>query len=735
MKLLVVMALLASTTAVAEPPDKTDREPDDDPIELPTVFVDGEPKDLSRVGGSVHLVGKKALDAQQYDDPTAVLYTVPGVYIRQEDGYGLRPNIGLRGTDPERSKKVTLMEDGILFGPAPYAAPAAYYFPMLTRMVGVEVMKGPAAILYGPQTIGGAIDFRSLQVPDSGHIAFGDVAYGLHNYNKIHGYYGYGAVHWGVTVEAVHLMTDGFKELDGGETGDTGFNKQEVVVKARFNTDPLGDIFHRWDVRFGFSHETSNETYTGLTDGDFDANPDRRYAATALDQLNLLRYQAGLGYSLQTEAIDFRLRLYRADLSRDWRKLNGFKGGPGLASVLANPVGTNRVYYEYLTGAQAGTQALLIGSNDRRYVSQGAQADLAFRADTGPVAHDVRVGVRYHYDEVNRNHTEEEYDVAAGGALTHSGTPTVTTTKNVGSAHALAAFAQYAISGWGVTLKPGIRVEHIRTELSSEAINATAQALDGTDEQTAVLGGVGIHYEILPGLGVLAGVYQGFSPVAPGQKDDVDPEKSINYEAGIRYSVPESATLLEAIFFYTDYSNLLGTCTFSTGCTGTLGTQVNAGEMDVLGVEVVLAHEFVLPHELRLPVRATWTFTDATFGSDIRGNPEYGDANAGDEVPFLPPHQASLSVGIGGPQWGLNLQATYLDATRETAGQGDPADGEVSDRAVMFDANVHYKPLEWLTIYLKGENLLLQRPVVSRRPYGARPGKPFSILGGVKAQL
>ena len=68
---------------------------------------------------------------------------MPGVYSRGEDGFGLRPNIGIRGVSPDRSKKVTLMEDGILFGPAPYSAPAAYFFPLVTRMDGHAGDQGP----------------------------------------------------------------------------------------------------------------------------------------------------------------------------------------------------------------------------------------------------------------------------------------------------------------------------------------------------------------------------------------------------------------------------------------------------------------------------------------------------------------------------------------------------------------------------------------------------------------
>ena len=102
---------------------------------------------------------------------------------------GLRPNIGIRGGNPDRSKKLTLMEDGVLFGPAPYSAPAAYYFPLITRMVGVKVIKGPSAIAFGPQTVGGAIDFitRSIPVAPSGGV---DLGLGQYGYTKAHAHFG-----------------------------------------------------------------------------------------------------------------------------------------------------------------------------------------------------------------------------------------------------------------------------------------------------------------------------------------------------------------------------------------------------------------------------------------------------------------------------------------------------------------------------------------------------------------
>src|SRR5262249_48608063 len=126
---------------------------------------------------------EKELDQDEQSDPNQVLLRMPGVQVRQEDGFGLRPNIGIRGTDSERSRQITLMEDGVLFAPAPYSAPAAYYFPLITRMTGVEVFKGPATIAYGPYTVGGAVNLITRDIPE-GSAGGTDISYGMFGFRK-----------------------------------------------------------------------------------------------------------------------------------------------------------------------------------------------------------------------------------------------------------------------------------------------------------------------------------------------------------------------------------------------------------------------------------------------------------------------------------------------------------------------------------------------------------------------
>ena len=80
---------------------------------------------------------------------------MPGVFARDEEGFGLRPNIGIRGLNPTRSSKVLLLEDGIPLTYAPYGDNASYYHPPVDRFERIEVLKGSGQILFGPHTVGG----------------------------------------------------------------------------------------------------------------------------------------------------------------------------------------------------------------------------------------------------------------------------------------------------------------------------------------------------------------------------------------------------------------------------------------------------------------------------------------------------------------------------------------------------------------------------------------------------
>ena len=302
--------------------------PEGEPLpELREVTVRYTPEDIFRMGGSVQAVDQEQLEKLKLDDPNAVVLQVPGVYVRTEDAFGLRPNIGLRGTDPNRSAKVTLMEDNVLFGPAPYSAPAAYYFPMMGRITGVEVFKGPASILYGPQTVAGAINYQSRPVPEQplGQI---DLSYGRFRTVRSHLHYGRKNDWGGFIVEGIYLGSEGFKTVDGGNGRDnTGFKRGELAFQGFVNNDLSSHAFNRLTLKFVGSRERSNETYLGLTDADFAGDPYRRYASSQLDNMDWWRSAISLRHNLAVgDAVKLETTAYRHDFDRTWERASRFLG-------------------------------------------------------------------------------------------------------------------------------------------------------------------------------------------------------------------------------------------------------------------------------------------------------------------------------------------------------------------------------------------------------------------------
>ena len=724
--LILVLGSLGCLNALAQ--DEKQASKTDKQIEI--ISIIGQAQQLKQETGSAYVLNKELLEQFEFDDIHRVLQSVPGVYIREEDGYGLRPNIGIRGATTERSSKITIMEDGVLIAPAPYAAPAAYYFPNSARMTGIEVLKGPSAISYGPNTIGGAINMHSRAIDDDnkGNV---ELAYGTDNYQKAHAYYNYSKDNLGMLIEGIRLSSDGFKELDNG--ADTGFVKNELLFKLNYELNDDG-IYQLWQFKAGYGDEESNETYLGLWEGDFKTKPNRRYTASQNDLMEWEHTQFQLSHYIEfNDELSIHTQAYRRDFDRDWGKLNRFNTNRSIQTVLQSPdTGLNKIYYDVLTGArdsQIGSDSLMFGHNDRQYYSQGIQSKLRWQSNHFGSESELEVGIRFHQDQVKRNHYENPYLMQQSQLVATNG-DTVTSITNKDTVDAIATHVNYKLAFEQLTLTGGLRIENIDGK-HKDSLNPANNA---SNSDTLVSPGLGAFYRLNDEFGVLAGVNKGFVPNGPGQRDDIDAEESWNYEFGFRYG--DGITQGEIVGFFTDYSNLKGNCTFSSGCLTNVDQEFNGGAVHVKGLEASYSSQWLLNDSIAIPLSVNYTYTQSEFQSDFLSQfVQWGDVSKGDALPYMPKNQWSIETGLQGDTWKVALVAKHVDKMQEAAGARTELSAQWTDSINQIDVSAYKQLNDDLRLYAKVDNLTDQQKIVSRRPFGARAGKPRMFTVGVKVDF
>lgn len=752
MQSLLMAALIWSQIDAVPPVENPDNHSTVEPLDSMTIL--GESGSPDQVTGSATIIGEDVLRQTGYSEINKIIAEIPGVSYQNEDGYGLRPNISIRGVASERSGRITLLEDNVLIAPAPYSAPSAYYFPTPGRFSAFEVLKGPAAITQGPYTIGGALNMISTPIPTSqqgvlsAEVGEDGTVRGLLNFGDHQDGFGY-------LVETHQWRADGYQEIDRSDR-DTGLDKRDYLAKLLWHSTDLNAPYQELELKLQYSTEQSEQSYLGLTDQDLRQDSTRRYGLSELDQIDTRHKGFSLRYRLDLPEVTLSATAYRNEFFRDWFKTEGIDlDGSQSASDYAG-TGWFNIIQAVNTGtglgdfSSADLQAILDGtadtasgaiqirSNARQYYSQGLQLTADMDADWWGLDHALQIGLRYHEDEEDRLQRNSTYSQVSGalvlddlGLLGNAG-------NRIQQADAVAIHLYDRIEAGRLTVTPGLRYESIdqnrtRYEIRPDRTDDPSLRNDNNlrdtrrNDTSILLPGVGALYQLLPELTLVAGVHKGFT--APTNAPGVDPEEAINYELGLRYG--RGKFRAELIGFMSDYENLLGVCTASSGSDCEIGDAFNGDAATVQGLELLLKHSVAIA-ELSVPLMLSYTFIDGEFDTDIADTGFFGDVSKGDSLPYIPRHQLAARLGLEGDRWSSYLSAKYTDETCTRASCGA---FEVTESSTIVDLSAQWRLNASVSLFGRIENLTDDDAIVGRAPYGARASRDRTGLVGIRYQF
>lgn len=743
----------------------------EDTYELAPVEVIGEAEKLFRLPGSGYRVDGQVLEDYQIGDINRLLERVPGVYFREEDGFGLLANISLRGVDASRSSKLTLMEDGIPTAPAPYTAPAAYYTPTLGRMAGVEVLKGTSQVRHGPHTTGGVINYLSTPLPgrSAGYLR---LAGGSDGERLAHGWWGerqetdFGTVD--VLAELYHQANDGFRRIDAagdfGGSNETGYTRNDGMVKLGWTSR---DARQRLEFKLGASDLEADISYLGLSNEDFAADPHRRYAASREDVFNTDHSRTYLRYGLRLGP-DWNLSLtgYYNTFHRNWFKLNDIRDidldGDGLVEGDSGNDPVRMGLSEALAGGLEGAalEALKgdraahfrVRANNRDYYLGGAEVLLKGTFARGEWTHNPLIGARFHTDRIRRLQWHDLFAQSADGSWADPVRSALGSDGNRRQeTRSTALFFEDEISRGPWIFQPGIRVEFLDLEWSEFSRDGTNVRLSNRDDSMEVWSaGMGTTYLVDERRALFVNLYRGFSAPSPRAviNNGIEEETSTSGELGYRYKGPGNAFSAEVVGFFTHYNDLIVIDNIGSGTTGANDQQPmteNVGEVDSYGLELVLEGDLYESPAggWSVPVALTGTWTVAELDGASRSTDAesiFSGGQDGSRLPYIPEFQFNLSLGLEASRWSAGLSASWRDSSfstaTETAAPVNPANGQLDARygtvpsVFLLDGNIRYSVNDSLTLFATFKNILDREYLVSRHPHGPRGGPPRRFSAG-----
>jgi len=698
-------------------------------VSVTSNYLAGTAESLNEIPGSIERIDARTLENARVFNFSEALRKFSGVNVRDEEGFGLRPNIGIRGTNPTRSTKVLLLEDGLPLSYSPYGDNASYYHPPVERYESIEVLKGSGQIAYGPQTIAGVINYLTPNPPNKPTF---NLKLEGGNRSFLNGSAGFGGTFGklGVITNFTHKQGDGSRE-------NTNFKLYDFANKATFALNSRNAL----TAKFTFFREDSNLTYTGATEAEFAANPRGNQFK------NDFFYGRRYGISLQhaavlTSNVNLTTNFYTNYFSRDWwRQSSNSSQRPNRLNVdpdcrsLAD-LNTN-----------CGNEGRL-----RDYLMIGIEPRLNANFNTGSVKHELNIGFRVHREDQERIQKNGDTPNSRDG---------VNAENNERLALAYSGFVQHRFIWRDFAFTPGLRIERIEYERTNRLANNGLGAT-GNTTVTEVIPGFGIAYSGLRNTTFFAGVHRGFAPprvedvvTNAGGAVDLDSELSWNYEAGIR-TRPLSGFEIAATFFRNDYENQIVAASIASGTAFTNGGKTLQQGFEFTG-QIDSGTIFRSPHNFYF--RAAYTFLPTAEFRDKRFSSitsfsilqQLCPANrlvqitptsrqcsiTGNRLPYAPKTQLTSSMGYSHPigvdafienvfigrQFGDDLNAVNPSANAQLG--AIPAQ-------TYWNATANYKVEKWKTTFFVTSKNIFDRTLIVDRSRGILPSQPRLVQAGVK---
>lgn len=663
-------------------------------------------------------------------NPFSIIETIreiPGLHVVAEDVAGTHLNIGLRGLNPRRSSRTLMLEDGaptVFF--APYGDPSSHYSTPLDRVDRIEVLKGSGQILYGPQTMGGMINFVTRPVPVNGTAGSLRVTAGDRGYYDGHFNVGTGTENGGIMIDVLKKRGDGIRR-------EHGFDLQDVALKGTYRISSS----QRITGKYANFEEDSRFSETGLTAAEYRANPFR--AGGSLSDLRSERFTMKRDTAQVIHELDLNdqaklsTQAYYSKTHRTSRRLREFE------------------YDDDENAYELGTERAI---RPRQYEFFGIEPKLQLRHDSFGIRSEAIFGVRYHEERIDRK--KYEFDESFSD-------PAVGDERLKLKVRALAAYAQntFLHGHWAIT--PGIRFERItydKSLYSGDALNELDDSLKHS--KSVALPGIGVAWNGLPSTTIFAGVHRGFAPPRPDR--DVGssgliptrPEMSVTTEIGVRTSALRAGHA-EATLFNMDISDLV--------VQGGGGNNLfrNAGRAQHTGLELagrMNAGELLFGQRNHVYASASYTYLfTAKFkqSGTVAGEGEdgYGSYESGNRLPYAPKHMLTLNLSYERPDgWLGRIGMTYLsrqfantqnyhgtspegydgdvDLGGGTAAQEDAGlFGEIP-ALTLFNASLNYSPVGKKTTWFATVENLTDKRYFNSRTNGIQPGRPRTMFVGVR---